>query len=129
MSRLVRHGFLLLEAAVALLIIGLTAGAVLELRGAQLRALQRTPGMLAAVALAQDRLAAVRLLDPEQLSHVPDSLARGRFAPPFSDYRWRASISRSGIESLYDARVEVTWSDGAFALASRIYAPSPGSGR
>ena len=129
MSRPVRRAFMMLEAAVALLIVGLTAGAALELYGAGTRAAAREPGLLVAMALAQDRLAAVRLAAPEQLGRLPDSLTRGRFAEPFAGYRWRTSVTRTVDADLYNLRVEVTWNDGTFALSSRIYAPSMGSTR
>ena len=127
MSRLVRRGFMLLEAAVALLVVGLIAGAALELSAAGTRAAAREPRLLAATALAQDRLAAVRLLEPEQLAHLPDSVARGRFGAPFADYRWQASVVRSPVSDLYDVRVEVRWSDGVFALSSRMYSAARGT--
>lgn len=115
---------MLLEAAVALVIVGLIATAALELYGSQLRAAAREPSLLVATALAQDRLAALRLLDPVRGDRVPDSVASGRFAPPFAAYRWHASLARSGIADLYDARVDITWTSGAFTLASRIYRPT-----
>jgi len=125
----VRRGFILLEAAVALLVVGLTAGAALELYGAHMRAILREPRLLTATALAQDRLAAVRLLEPEQLPRVPDSLARGRFAAPFAEYRWSATAARSTLDDLYDVRVEVAWLDGRVALSTRIHAPTSGVSR
>ena len=127
MLRRVRLGFMLLEAAVALLVIGLVAGAAAELYGAEMRAATREAHLLTATALAQDRLAAVRLLEPEQLARVPDSLTRGRFEAPFAEYRWHASSVRARESDLYEVRVEITWSGGAFHVASRLYAP-PASG-
>ena len=62
MSPPVRRGFFLLEAAVALLVIGLVAGAALELHATQLRADARGKKILTAATLAPDRLSAVRLL-------------------------------------------------------------------
>ena len=119
----VRRGFLLLEAAVALLVIGLVAGAALELHSMQLRAALRGPQLVAAVTLAQDRLAAVRLLEPVQLARIPDTLSRGRFGAPYAGFRWQTSVTRSREDDLYDVRVDVMWSDGSIGLASRIYAP------
>ena len=119
---------MLLEAAVALVVIGAVAGAALELYGAQMRAARRTPALLVATALAQDRLAAVQLLEPEQLRHLPDSIAAGKFAAPFAAYRWQASVARTPESDLYEARVAVSWTDGAFALVTRIHAPSAAGG-
>lgn len=117
---------MLLEAAVALLIVGLVAGAALELYAANMRATTREAGLLAATVLAQDRLAAVRLLEPEKLARLPDSLASGRFDVPFAGYRWHASTARSRSGDLYDIRVEIDWAGGAFTVASRLYAPPAG---
>lgn len=125
----VRHGFMLLEAAVALLVVGLTATAAAELYGAQMRAARREPRLVMASALAQDRLAAVRVLEPEQLARLPDSLARGRFAAPFAEYRWSALTTRSRLDDLYEVRVEITWVDGEFALSTLIHAPRQGTSR
>lgn len=123
MSSRVRRGFVLLEAAVALLVIGICAAAALELSAAQLRAAGREQTLTTAAALAQHRLAAVRLLEPVQLRRLPDSLARGRFAPPFSHFGWRAAAATSVEQDLYDLRVEISWPGGALAIATRQVAP------
>jgi hypothetical protein len=117
---------MLLEAAVALLIIGLVAGATLELYAAEMRAATREAHLVTASVLAHDRLGVVRLLEPEQLNRLPDSLARGRFDAPFAGYRWYASTTRSHDADLYDVRVEIEWSGNTFTVASQIYAPPAG---
>ena len=122
----VRRGFMLLEALVALLIVGLTATAAAELYGAQMRAARREPRLVTATTLGQDRLAAVRLLEPEQLARLPDSLARGRFAAPFADYRWTAAATRSRLDDLYEVHVEITWLDSRIGLSTLVYAPRQG---
>ena len=129
MSRRVRRGFLLLEAAVALLVVGMVAGAALELYGARMRVARRTPALLVANALAQDRLARVQLLEPEQLRRLPDSLAAGQFAAAFAGYRWQTSVVRMAEDDLYEARVAVRWADGVFEIATRIHAPGATAGR
>ena len=118
MSSRVRRGFVLLEAVVALLIIGLATAAALELFSAHLRAAARQPALVTAAALAQDRMAAVRLLPPEGMRRLADSLARGQFGAPFADYRWRAATVRQRGQNLYDIRVDVFWRDGSYTLAS-----------
>ena len=122
----VRRGFMLLEAAVALLVVGLTATAAAELYGAQMRAARREPRLLTATALGQDRLAALRMVEPEQLARLPDSLARGRFAPPFAEYRWSATAKRARLDDLYELDIQVTWLDGQIALSTLVYAPRQG---
>jgi hypothetical protein len=42
-------------------------------------------------ALAENRLAAARHSPYDDLVHLPDSLARGRFDPPFEMYEWNAT--------------------------------------
>lgn len=126
MSMVVRRGFLLLEAVVALVVVSMIAGGALELRGAEARAAAREPPLLIATALAQDRLAALRLLEVQQLAHVPDSLARGRFAPPFANYRWQSRVRRGGEPDLYELRVDVAWPNGSLMLTTRLFAPTTG---
>jgi len=123
MPRNVRHGFVLLEAVVALLIIGIASAAALDLFSAHLRAAARQPALLTAAALAHDRMTALRLLSPEELRHLPDSLKNGDFAAPLSAYHWRASAGRSREESLYDLRIDVAWSGGSYALVSAMSVP------
>jgi type II secretory pathway pseudopilin PulG len=119
----VRHGFVLLEAVVALLIIGLATAGALELYSAHARAATRQPALLTAAALAQDRMTAVRLLPPEQLRRLADSLARGQFAEPFAAYRWQASAERARNGHVYDIRVDVFWRDGDYTLVTSAAAP------
>lgn len=119
----VRQGFVLLEAVVALLVIGLATAGALELFSAHLRAAARQPALVTAAALAQDRMAAVRLLPPEGMRRLADSLARGRFAPPFAAYRWRATTARARNANVYEIRVDVSWSGGNYTLATSASAP------
>jgi len=119
---------MLLEAAVALLVVGVVAGAALELYAARLRVARRIPELLVAATLAQDRLARVQLLESGQLHRLPDSLAAGQFAAPFAGYRWQTTVVRTGETDLYDARVAVRWTDGTFELATRIHAPGAVAG-
>ena len=118
MSSRVRQGFVLLEAVVALLVIGLATAGALEMFSAHLRAASRQPALVTAAALAQDRMAVVRLLPAEGMRRLADSLARGQFAAPFADYRWRAATVRQRGENLYDIRVDVYWRDGSYTLAT-----------
>ena len=118
-----RRGIVLLEAIAALLVIGLTSAAALELFGAHLRAARRATALVTAVALAQDRLTAIRLSDAARLTRLPDSLARGQLAPPLDAYRWRAVAERAKNEALLQIAVTVTWESGSYALATYESAP------
>ncbi len=125
MSNSPRRGFVLLEAVVALLVVGLAAAGALELIAAHLRAAARQPVLLTATALAQDRLAAIRLLDPAALRRLPDSVSGGEFPTPFAGFRWRATATPSVEQNLYDIRVDVSWAGGGYSLVSRQSAPAP----
>jgi len=126
MSKLDRRGFTLLEAVVALAVLGLAGVAALEAMGGQLRAAERAKSATTAAALAQDRLATVALLLRSELDPVRDSIARGTFQPPFAQYRWRISIRPVlGEVDLYDVMVEVTSDAGRINVATRIFRPPP----
>lgn len=118
------QGFTLLEALVAVMIVGLAAVAALETVGAELRTAARAKDALTATALAEHRIETLRILSQNNLASVTDSLARGTFPPPFERYRWTAAVREvNGEPGLYDARVEVSWSGGTFPLSTRLYRP------
>jgi type II secretory pathway pseudopilin PulG len=121
-----RPGFVLLEAVVALMIIALVGVAAVSVAGGELRTSDRATRLLEARALAEDRLSALRFLDNELLTHLPDSLEEGRFALPFDDYQWTALANEVRDEQeLFDVSVEVQWPDGAYRLDTRMYRPRP----
>lgn len=124
--RRARRGFTLLEAVAALVVIGITSAAALGAFGADVRASARLRHAAAAEALAQQRLATLRLLPRAQLVRLPDSLAHGTFAPPLAEYRWRASAAAvRGEDDFFQLRVEIAWADGAYGLVTRHYRPPP----
>ena len=123
-----RRGFTLLEAVVALAILGLAGVAALEALGAEVRGAERARSTTTAAALAQERMAAVTLLPPGGLDHLPDSLAHGTFSTPFEEYRWTAHVEPVlGESDLYEARVEVISDAARYALVTRAYRPGPRS--
>lgn len=124
MSRRADGGFSLLEAVAALAILGVAGVAAVAALGAELRTTEQVSRALPAVALARDRLAAIRLAPPEDLDRLPDSLAHGSFPPPFEDYRWEASArSLSDEDELFSVRVRVIWEAGDYPLETRLYRP------
>ncbi|HEY6158229.1 MAG TPA: type II secretion system protein [Gemmatimonadales bacterium] len=126
MSRPDRRGFTLLEAVVALTILGLAGVAALEALGAEVRGAERARTASTAAALAQDRVAAVALVPPRDLDALPDSFARGTFGPPFSDYHWTARVQPVlGEADLYEVRVEVSSDAAPYTLVTRVYRPRP----
>jgi type II secretory pathway pseudopilin PulG len=121
-----RAGFTVLEAAVALAIVGVTAVGVLGAFGADLRGAERARDLLTAASLAQSQLARLEISGARELAALPDSLAHGAFAAPLDRYRWTASSAAvPGERDLYDVRVIVEWPDGRTTLRSRRFRPVP----
>lgn len=119
-----RRGFTILEAVVALAIVGLAGVSALEAVGGELRAADRAAEAYVTSALAQDRLAAVGLLAPRDFARLPDSLARGTFAPPFAAYRWTATAQPVlGERELYEVTVSVAGDRGDYVITTRFYRP------
>jgi prepilin-type N-terminal cleavage/methylation domain-containing protein len=126
MSMRARSGFSLLEAVVALAIVGVTAVAALASIGAELRAAEDARTALEAEALAVHRMSTLEMLTSAQLQRIPDSLARGIFEPPFERYRWIASSEPvMGEEGLTEVRLDVVWDQGSFPLRTLLFRPSP----
>jgi type II secretory pathway pseudopilin PulG len=121
-----RPGFVLMEAVIALAIIGLVAIALLEASGAQLRAASQAKSLLVARSLAEDRLAALQLLDYDELTDVPDSLKAGAFPPPFDEFAWTARVDAMDDEyDLFGAEVLVTGRGESYPLRTLIHSPRP----
>ena len=121
-----RGGFVLLEAVVALAIIGIFAVGLLAATGSQLRASNKQGVLLVARSLAEDRMMALRLLDYEALSDIPDSLRRGRFPAPFEEYEWTAAVTPVKDEyDLFDAEVLVTIGHEGYPLRTLLHEPRP----
>ena len=121
-----RPGFTLLEAMIALVILGLAAVAALSAFGTELRAADRARHALEAEALAAERLATVRLLGARELAPLPDSIARGRFAAPFESYHWTTTLRPVlGEPALYSVVTTIAWERGTFAVQTRLYRPPP----
>src|SRR4051812_38373301 len=107
---MMNKGFSLLEAVVALAIVGMAAGAALGAFGAELRASGQAAHSLEAEALAQSRMASIRLLQRGELEPLTDSLRRGRFSSPFEDYQWEAkSEDVRSRDDLFQVTVAVHW--------------------
>ncbi|MEX1181764.1 MAG: type II secretion system protein [Gemmatimonadota bacterium] len=119
-----RHGFMLIEAVVALAIIGLVSIALLATTAAQVRTAGKAQRLLTARALAEERLAMLRSLHWQDLLDVPDSLADGTFPPPFEAYTWQAEVTPTDDEyELYTATVVVNVGDEAFPLVTLLHEP------
>lgn len=118
-------GFLLLEVIVALAIIGLVAVALLGATSAQVNAAARSSRMMVAGALAQDRLAWLRILDADDLEDPPASLLAGTFPAPFEEFSWTSQVTPTDNETdLYAVRVEVTGRGERFVLETLVHRSS-----
>ncbi len=117
-----RPGLSLLEAVVALAIVGVTAVGALGAVAAESRAAEDARTMLEAEALAVQQLALIETLTGEDLQRLPDSLARGTFDEPFARYRYTAtSTPVLGEEGLTRVNVSVEWEGGSFPLQTTFY--------
>ena len=117
-----RPGFSLLEAVVALAIVGVTAVGALGAVAAEARAADDARTVLEAEALAVQQLALIETLTGEELQRLPDSLARGTFEGPFARYGFTATTTPIlGEEGLTRVNVEVEWDAGSFPIQTMLY--------
>jgi len=120
------NGFVLLEAVVALAIIGLFAIALLGAVGAQVRAADQGNVLLVQRALAEDRLMALRMLEYDALNELPDSLASGTFPEPFEDFSWTASAAPMDDEQdLFNASIVVSGNGYRLPLQALLHRARP----
>ena len=119
-----RAGFVLLEAVVALAIISMVSLALLQARGQQIRVAAQARELLTAQALAEDRLAAVRLLDYENLARPADSVLAGSFPAPFEEFSWVTTVEVLEDEyDLFGVDVVVTGPAERFPLGTLVHRP------
>lgn len=115
-------GFVLLEAVVALAILGVASIVLLQVRAQQIRVATQARELLTAQALAEDRLSALRLLDYELLADPPDSLMEGVFPPPFDAFSWTADVSPMEDEyDLFGVEVIVQGPEERFPLRTLMH--------
>lgn len=115
----------MLEAIVALAIVGLVCVSVLGAFGATARADVVAAERLPLAALAVERLAVVDL-SPAPFDQLPDSLARGSFDAPYATATWSVSTRRvPQREHLYSVDVTVRDGSDAFTLHTRRFRRPP----
>lgn len=116
------RGFTLVEAAVALLILGLAALAAVEAVGGALRTQAVAGRYREAVALAEWRLLALTAMPPDSLPHYQLPRAGAVTLPPHR-YTWRAVVRPvDGAPRLWDGAVAVAWDGGQVTLETMVYA-------
>ena len=121
-----RRGFVLLEAVVALAILGVASIVLLQVRAQQIRVAAQAHELLTAQALAEDRISAIRMLDYLLLSDPPDSLMEGVFPPPFQDFSWKAEVALMEDEyDLFGVEVEVLGPAQRFPLRTLMHRARP----
>jgi len=120
-----RPGFTLLEATVAMVVLGTVAIGALAAFAAEARAAARANALAPAAALARERLSRLELLDAHALRTLPESLSRGSEALGTQSYEWSATAHAvAGESDLYDLAVEVRYEDGRYALRTRSFRPA-----
>jgi type II secretory pathway pseudopilin PulG len=121
-----RRGISLLEAVVAIAIVGITAVSALEAAGGDMRAAERSRRAIEAEALATSRLDFMDLLNDRELQALPDSVEKGRFDAPLDEYSWKTtSTPLADQAAVYTIHVTVEWPKGSYTLRSYAYRTPP----
>lgn len=111
----------MLEAVVALAIIGIVCVGVLGAYGAAIRADVIAADRLPLASLAVERMAAVDLASGS-LAHLPDSTLHGAFPAPYALITWDTEARRiDQTDGLYDVIVHVRDGNDVFTLQTRRY--------
>jgi type II secretory pathway pseudopilin PulG len=121
-----RRGISLLEAVVAIAIVGMTSVGALEAVGGDMRTAERARRAIEAEALATSRLQFMDLMTDRELQALPDSVEKGTFAAPLNEYSWKTtSTPVSEQAGVYDVRVTVEWPNGSYMVRSYEYRTPP----
>jgi type II secretion system protein I len=111
-----RRGFTLLEALVALVIVGLAMVPLMGSIGAGVREQGKLRGHLDAVSLAESRMSELALVPPDSIRDYAQP-RHGWFPEPFAGYRWSAVLRSDGRSAaLVRGAVVVRWKGGEYSL-------------
>jgi type II secretory pathway pseudopilin PulG len=125
-SRRLRRGISLLEAVVAVSIVGMTAISALESVGGGMRTAEKSKRAIEAEALASTRLDFVNLMTDRELQALPDSVASGKLSRPLDDYQWKTTAAPIDDQAgVYDVRVVITWPAGSYTVKTYVYRQPP----
>src|SRR5436190_16517118 len=112
-----RRGISLLEAVVAIAIVGITSVSALEAVGGDMRTAERARRAIVVEALAGSRLEFMDLLTDRELQALPDSVEAGKFPAPLDEYSWKTtSGSVSDQAGIYAVRVAIDWASGSYVV-------------
>jgi type II secretory pathway pseudopilin PulG len=125
-----RSGISLLEAVVAVAIVGMTSVAALEAVGSDLRTAERARRAVEVEQLATSRLEFMNLLTDQELQALPDSVSSGTFPKPLDEYSWKTtSAAVSDQAGVYDVRLTISWPASAYTIRTYAYRTPPFSTR
>jgi len=117
------RGFTLVEAAVALLLLGVALVPLLHSVTAGVRSEGDLAASLNAVPLAESRMEELSLLPPDSVDFYLTTRS-GTFAAPFAGYRWSALLRPvAGSPALVQAAVRVEWAGGGYSLETFFHRP------
>jgi type II secretory pathway pseudopilin PulG len=121
-ERRARRGISLLEAVVAIAIVGMTSIAALESVGSGMRTAEKARRMTEAEALATSRMEMLDLLTDRELQALPDSVQKGTFAKPLDEYSWATTSDPLADEAgVYAIRITVMWPTGTYVIHTNQY--------
>jgi len=121
-----RKGISLLEAVVAIAIVGITSVSALEAVGGDMRTAERARRAIVVEALAGSRLEFMDLLTDRELQALPDSVESGKFPAPLDEYSWKTtSGSVSDQPGVYAVRVTIDWPSGSYVVRTYQYRQPP----
>ena len=121
-----RRGISLLEAVVAIAIVGITSVSALEAVGGDMRTAERARRAIVVEALAGSRLEFMDLLTDRELQALPDSVESGKFPAPLDEYSWKTtSAPVSDQAGVYAVRVSIDWASGSYVVRTYQYRQPP----
>jgi len=121
-----RKGISLLEAVVAIAIVGLTSVSALEAVGGDMRTAERARRAIVVEALAGSRLEFMDLLTDRELQALPDSVESGKLPAPLDEYSWKTtSAPLSDQAGVYAVRVTIDWPAGSYVVRTYQYRQPP----
>jgi type II secretory pathway pseudopilin PulG len=121
-----RAGISLLEAVVAIAIVGLTSVSALEAVGGDMRTAERARRAIVVEALAGSRLEFMDLLTDRELQALPDSVESGKFPAPLDEYSWKTTATPvSDQPGVYAVRLTIDWAAGSYLVRTYQYRQPP----